>query len=92
MRKLRLKEPVIEQKDHSVLVRIRHEPLASPEEIILSYLEDHETVRNKTAREICGIGSENKVKNVFNRLIKAKKIERLPGTSYGTATYRKKRS
>ncbi len=91
MRKLRLKDPVIEQKDHSVQVNIRHEPLASPEELILSYLDSHDTIKNKTAREICGIGSENKVKSVFNRLIKAGKIEKIKSRSLANTSYRKVR-
>jgi ATP-dependent DNA helicase RecG len=32
MRKMRLKDPIIDERDNSVLVNIRHERLASPEE------------------------------------------------------------
>ena len=38
MRTLKLKDPVISQTSSSVLVKIRHERLASPEEGILQYL------------------------------------------------------
>ena len=38
MAKLRLKEPVIEETDNSVLVIIKHEKLASPEELVVDYL------------------------------------------------------
>src|SRR5205823_3063826 len=52
MHQLGLKEPIIAERDSDVLVTIRHEPLASPEEAILSYLETHETIKNKMARAI----------------------------------------
>jgi ATP-dependent DNA helicase RecG len=89
MRKLGLKAPVIEERDNSVLIQIRHEPLASPEVIILSYLEDHETIRNKTAREICNISGDYIVKEMFNRLAARGLIERVPGTRTSSTAYRK---
>src|SRR5438876_8651625 len=52
MHQLGLREPTIEERDSDVLVTIRHEPLASPEEAILRYLADNETIKNKTARTI----------------------------------------
>jgi ATP-dependent DNA helicase RecG len=55
MKLLQLKEPVIQQKDNSVLVVIRHEKLASPEGRIMKYLEDHDTIDNGEARDICVI-------------------------------------
>ncbi len=58
MTKLGLKTPIIEERDNSVLVSIRHEPLASPEETILDYLETHETIRNRVARQITYIGGD----------------------------------
>lgn len=89
MRKLGLKTPVIEERENSVLVQIRHESLASPEVIILSYLEEHETIRNKTAREICNISGDYIVKDLFNRLVKRELIERVPGTRTASTAYRK---
>jgi ATP-dependent DNA helicase RecG len=41
MRNLRLKEPVISELDNSVLVQIKHERLASAEDIIMEYLENN---------------------------------------------------
>ncbi len=38
MAKLRLKEPIIKENDNSVLVIIKHEKLASPEELVVDYL------------------------------------------------------
>jgi ATP-dependent DNA helicase RecG len=37
MHSLGLREPIIQERDNSVLVIIRHEPLASPEQAILEY-------------------------------------------------------
>ena len=68
MNKLRLKPPVIEEKDNSVLVIIKHEKLASPEKIIVDYLQHHDTIKNCIGRELTGIKSENTMKNVFYRL------------------------
>ena len=65
MAKLRLKEPVIEEKENSVLVIIKHEKLASPEEIVVEYLLKNERITNKIGRSITGIKSENSMKRVF---------------------------
>lgn len=89
MSKLGLKAPVIEDRENSVLVQIRHEPLASPEVIILTYLEEHETIRNKTAREICNISGDYIVKDLFKRLTKRELIERVSGTRTSSTTYKK---
>lgn len=68
MTKLRLKVPEIEEKDNSVLVIIKHEKLASPEELVVSYLLEHDTIKNGIGRKVTGIKSENSMKNVFYRL------------------------
>lgn len=68
MEKLRLKSPVIKEQDTSVLVIIKHEKLASPEEIVIDYMKTHESIRNKEGRDITGIKSENKMKRVFYTL------------------------
>lgn len=71
MNKLRLKPPIIKEKDNSVLVIIRHEKLASPERIIVEYLQSHDMIKNRIGRELTGIKSENTMKNVFYRLKKS---------------------
>ena len=88
MRSLQLKPPEIADTGSSVLVRIRHERLASPEEMILEYLEHHDEISNSIVRELTGIGSENKVKRIFQRMIKAGEIESVPGRSQRDAAYR----
>lgn len=91
MKKLRLKEPLIFQRDNSVLVQIRHESLASPEEMIMKYLESHDKIANAQGRELCHIGSENEMKRVFQRLVKSGQIELIPGLRGGARAYRKKK-
>jgi len=79
MRELRLKDPEIEETENSVIVRIKHETLASPEEAVIEYLRNHDEIQNKDGRRITGINSENTMKNVFYRLRKRDMIERVPG-------------
>lgn len=68
MAKLRLKEPVIEENDNSVLVIIKHEKLASPEEIVVDYLLKNDSITNRIGRNITGIKSENSMKRIFWKL------------------------
>jgi ATP-dependent DNA helicase RecG len=88
MREMQLKSPVIAQAGGNVKVVLRHEPLATPEELILEFLQTHEQITNKQAREICFIGSENKMKRIFQRMIASNLIELVPGTTRYTAAYR----
>jgi len=89
MIKLGLKQPTIEERDNSVLVTIKHEALASPEEVILEHLESHSTIRNKEARELCHIAGDYIVKEIFKRLVERRLIEKVPGTDRSTTAYRK---
>lgn len=79
MKKLRLKQPDIIEKDHSVLVVIKHERLGSAEDIIRNYLDANEIITNAKARELVGIGSENKIKSIFYRMRDAGEIVRVEG-------------
>ena len=89
MIKLGLKQPVISERENSVLVVIRHEPLASPEEVILDYLDEHPQIKNSEARDICHIHADYQIKNVFNRLVERRMIEKVPGTRTASTAYRK---
>lgn len=89
MRALRLKDPVIRENGASVTVEIRHERLASPEEAILAYLNQHAEITNAVARQITGISSENKVKDVFYRLRNAGKLERVPNRRGSASAWRR---
>jgi ATP-dependent DNA helicase RecG len=88
MRSLKLKPPEISQTENAVLVQIRHERLASPEEMIVEYLQTHAEISNSVVRELTGIGSENVVKGVFKRMIKSGELEAVPGRSLRYAAYR----
>lgn len=83
MRRLRLKEPAIEERDHSVVVYIRHTPLASPHDTVLEYLKRNPDISNQKARELTGIRSENSMKNVFLALKSRGLIEPVPGKERG---------
>jgi hypothetical protein len=60
MRNLRLKEPVVAELDNSVLVQIRHERLASAEDVIMEYLDnpDNKLITNRVARGLTGINQK----------------------------------
>ncbi len=88
MRKMKLKDPVIEQSNGYVKVILRHESLASPEQLILDYLQNHPKITNRIAREICYIGSENQMKRILQRMVRNKLIESVPGVTRATAAYR----
>jgi ATP-dependent DNA helicase RecG len=90
MKKMKLKEPLIIEQENSVLVSIRHESLASPEEVIMSYLETNATINNRTARSLTNIGSENSMKQIFYTLRDKHQIEQTPGTQGRGTTWRKK--
>jgi len=79
MNKLRLKPPIIEERENSVLVILRHESLGSPEQLVMEYLNSHPEITNAIGRELTGIKSENSMKNVFYRLRDRNLIEIIPG-------------
>lgn len=92
MRQLRLKYPEIVETETSVIVYIRHERLASPEEAVLDYLSTHEEINNHTARQITGITSENSMKEVFYRMRDKGLIERVPGKKGPASAWKRTRA
>jgi ATP-dependent DNA helicase RecG len=78
IRNLRLKKPEIVEQDHSVKVVIKHEPLASPEHLIMKYLSDNYEIHNQTARELTGIRSADVMKSHFYKLRNKGLIEKNP--------------
>ena len=89
MRELQLKDPIVSQGNNGVLVTLRHEKLAEPEQAIINYLRSNAEINNRTARSITYIGSENKVKNIFRKMMEAQIIERIPGRSQAKTGYTK---
>lgn len=90
MKEVRLKEPIIRNTSTKVIVILPHEPLASPEEQIMQYLETHEEITNEIARNITGIRSENKVKACFYRLKDNDYIEMVPNKKGVKSAWREK--
>lgn len=88
MREMKLKPPIISQDGAYVKVILKHEALATPEELILEFLATHNQIRNREARDICFIGSENKMKRIIQGMISNGMLERVPGTTRYTAAYR----
>lgn len=88
MRDVRLKAPEIAQQGNSVLVILRHESLAAPQELILEYLESHDTIKNREARDLCNIGSENAMKHILQRMTGQGLIEVVKGKTIFDTAYR----
>lgn len=90
MRKIRLRDPEVLERENSVLVIIRHARLASPAQIVMEYLETHDTVTNVIGREITGIRRDVQMKDVFVALRNRNLIEIVPGTRGRATAWRKK--
>lgn len=75
---LRLKRPIIKELENAVLAIISHEPLASPEKIVMDYLAENEEIHNSTARDLTGIKSPDSMKSVFYKLQERGLIEMNP--------------
>ncbi|MEG4859212.1 ATP-binding protein [Microcoleus sp. K1-B6] len=89
MAKLRLQPPDIKETENSVIVYIKHEPLASIEAQIMSYLEKHKEITNKIARKETGIRSEATIKQAFYRLRDNGLIEAVPKRAKSNAAWRR---
>jgi ATP-dependent DNA helicase RecG len=92
MKELGLKPPIIRELENAVLVIIKHEPLASAEEIIYQYLQQYPSIKNRKAREITHNMSDFQIKGAFNRLAQAGKIEKVPGTKTSSTAWRLKKN
>jgi ATP-dependent DNA helicase RecG len=90
MRRLRLKDPIFRETDNAVVVEIRHERLASAEDLVMGYLATNAEITNRVARRLTGIRSENSMKNVFYRLRERNLIEQVPGRFGFASAWRKK--
>ena len=90
MDKLRLKRPLIEEREGSVVVILRHEGLGSPEQLVVEYLEGNPEISNSIARELTGIKSENTMKQVFYRLRDRGQIEQISGRATNRSAWQRK--
>ncbi len=89
MHRLNLREPDITEVENSVLVTIRHESLASPEEAILDYLEHNPHINNSEAREVSHVTEDHRIRTIFRQMEARGLIERLPGSVTSNTRYRK---
>jgi ATP-dependent DNA helicase RecG len=92
MEELGLKPPVISQLENAVVVTIKHETLASPEEAIMDYLQTHDTINNRQARQISHVRADYQMKTIFKNMEHADLIEQVPNTRTSGTKYRKKSS
>lgn len=82
--------PQIFEEGNYVKAIIPHTSLATPEEAVMSFLENNEKIKNSQARELTGIKSENTMKTVFYKLRDSGVIERVPGLEGPLAAWRNK--
>lgn len=78
MKDFGLKDPVITEEGHYLKVVLPHLPLAAPTVAIMDFLESHDQITNRQARDFTGIKSENLVKVEFYKLRDEGHIERVP--------------
>jgi ATP-dependent DNA helicase RecG len=89
MKALRLRAPEIVETETAVIIHIRHSPLASPQDAVMSYLDHHSEITNSIGRELTGIKSENVMKDVFLSLAKREMLERVPERRGNRAAWRR---
>ncbi|WP_081429996.1 RNA-binding domain-containing protein [Thiobacillus denitrificans] len=70
LKKAGLVEPIFEEKDNAFLVTIKHQRIASVEEVVLSYLEENPgtEITNKLVRQLSGEDDMQKVKLALQKL------------------------
>lgn len=88
MQQLNLGKPDIEETDSSVIVRLKHEPLASKGELIREYLTKNGNINNTTARIVCNVQSDSIIRKLFHSMIAAGEIEKVPDTRGKGKKYR----
>lgn len=75
MEEFRLKAPKIIEDGNYIKVIIAHTSLASPEEQIMNYLDSNPSIKNRQARSLTGVKSENVMKRHFYDLRNKNLIE-----------------
>jgi ATP-dependent DNA helicase RecG len=89
MKAMRLRPPEIIEAEHSVVVHIRHAPLASPHEAVLEYLDQHGEITNSMAREVTGVKADSSMRDVFYALQRSGVIEPVPGKTGRASAWRR---
>ncbi|MGZ0173583.1 MAG: ATP-binding protein [Planctomycetales bacterium] len=89
MKQMNLKDPEVEQVGEYVRVRLKHESLGTPQELIIKYLSTHSLIANKQVRDITNIRSENSVKHILQRMVASGELEVVKGKTLFDTKYRK---
>ena len=89
MAEARLRPPTFYLDGKDFVVKLRHTPLARPQEIVMEYLETHDEITNSIGRGLTGITSENTMKEVFYVLRNAGTIEMVPEKRGSSSAWRK---
>lgn len=89
MKQMNLKDPEVEQVGEYVRVRLKHESLGTPQELIIKYLSSHSLIANKQVREITNTKSENAVKHILQRMVASGELEIVKGKTVFDTKYRK---
>ncbi len=90
MTALGLEPPIFKETEHSFLVTIKHEKLATAELAIMEYLESNDTINNKQARKITFIHEDWRVKSIFRGMEEKKMIKQVEGTKTSATKYKKR--
>lgn len=90
MQDLNLGRPEIRETDASVVVVLKHEPLASKEELIINYLKKDAFINNSIARRVCSVQSDSVIRKIFKKMMESGLIEKVPGTAARGTKYRAK--
>lgn len=89
MRKIRLQDPEVQERENSVVVHIRHTRLSTPSQIVMEYLENNDKITNEIGRTITGIRRDVQMKDTFVALRKRGLIEQVPGTRGRASAWQK---
>jgi ATP-dependent DNA helicase RecG len=83
LRKAGLVEPKIRELENAVIVTIKHQRIASLEDVILEYFQENPNglIANKDVRELSGEDDVNKIKKTFQKLRRQGTIEPEDGTA-----------
>lgn len=87
MKKIGLAQPEICQKNNSVVVYIKHEKLASNEDIIIKYLTKFSAIRASTIKKICHFENEYQYQKTIRAMCNSGLIERTPDDKGKNSSY-----
>lgn len=77
LKKAGLIEPIFEEKENAFVVTVKHQKIASIEEVIISYLEENPAaeITNRLVRQLSGEDDMQKVKSALQKLRASGRIE-----------------